>query len=206
MVTTGYSRIHVAKYACADGVVSYSGCRELARAISMETDIETTDENNFYANNKVAETEPAKFKSGKAKITVDGLSGEEEAFIMGIEEATVKVGEKDVPVVKFGEKMNPPYLGIGSVKRMQLNGAPTYRPVIFVKSRFAIPPDAAETQEEEINWQDQELEATLMRDDTADQDWKVIPKENFATEEEAVAFIQAYLGGVSTTTTGGTTA
>lgn len=205
MVTTGYSRIHVAKYAYADGKVTYSGCIELARARGMETDIETTDENNFYANNQVAETEPARFKSGKAKITVDGLNGEEEAFILGIEESTVTVGEKEVPVVKFGNKMTPPYLGIGSVKRMQLNGVESFRPVIFCRAKFAIPPDAAETQEEDISWQDQELEATLTRDESSEKNWKMIPKTNYATEDEAVEFIRAFLGGVATSTSANNT-
>ena len=79
MVTTGFSRIHVAKYAYSGGSVTYSGCVELARGRSMETDIETTDENSYYANNKLAEVEPAQFKEGTAKIKVDGLSGAEEA-------------------------------------------------------------------------------------------------------------------------------
>lgn len=197
MVTTGFSRIHVAKYTCAGGKVTYSACRELARAKSMETDIETSDDNKFYANNVMVEAEPAKFKSGKAKIVVDGLSAEEEAFIMGITESKVTVGDQEVTVVKFGKAMNPPYLGIGSVKRMRLNGEDTYRPVIFNKARFAIPPDVAETEEENINWQTQDLEAALMRDDTTDADWKLIPKVNFKTEEEAVSFIRTFLGGVA---------
>lgn len=205
MVTTGYSRIHVAKYGFADGKVSYSGCIELARARGMETDIETTDENKFYANNQVAETEPARFKSGTAKITVDGLSAEEEAFILGITESKVTVGDEEVAVVKFGNTMNPPYLGIGSVKRMQLNSVETYRPVIFCRAKFAIPPEAAETQEEETSWQDQELEATLTRDESSEKNWKLIPKTNYATEDEAVAFIRAFLGGMAESTSTNTT-
>lgn len=43
----------------------------------------------------------------------------------------------------------------------------------------------------------QELNATIMRDDTAAQVWKVIPKTNFDTEDAAVSFIRAYLGGVA---------
>ena len=54
MVTTGFSRIHVAKYENSGGVNSYTGCRELARAKSMSTDITTTEENKFYANNQLA--------------------------------------------------------------------------------------------------------------------------------------------------------
>ena len=103
MVTTGFSRIHVAKYANNGGVNSYSGCRELARAKRMTTDITTTEENKFYANNQLAEYEPAAFKEGNAKIGVDGLSGEEEAFILGLIESKMQVGDAEVAVVEFGK-------------------------------------------------------------------------------------------------------
>lgn len=195
MVTTGFSRIHVALYTAADGVVTYSGCKELARAKSMSTEISATEDNNFYVNNQLGETEPASFSNGTAKIVVDGLSAEEEALIMGIKESTVQVNNEAVPVVKFGKSMNPPYMGIGAVKRMQLKRVVSYRPIILTKARFAIPPEAAETQEGQINWQTQELTATLMRDDTAEANWKIIPKENFDSEDKAVAFIKAVLGG-----------
>lgn len=195
MVTTGFSRIHVAKYTNAGGAVTYSDVRELARARNMDSDISVSDENNFYANNEVAEAETAVFESGTVNIGVDGLSAEEEAFILGIEESTVSVNGEDVPVIAFGESMDPPYLGIGAVKRMKFNGVTSFRPVIFTKARFAIPSDAAETGEKSINWQDQSLSATLMRDDTPKHNWKIIPKANFSTEEEAVAFIVAVLGG-----------
>ena len=197
MVTTGFSRIHVAVYANNGGTVSYSQCVELARAKSMELSVETTDVNNYYANNQLAESDPASFKSGSLKVGVDGLSGTEEAMILGITESTMQVGVKEVKVVKFGKKMNPPYMGVGAVKRMQMNGVVSYRPVILTKARFAVPADAAETQEENINWQNQDLEATIMRDDTAEANWKIIPAENMTTEEEAVAFIKAVLGGAA---------
>ena len=197
MVTTGFSRVHVAVYDAAEGVVTYSGCKELARAKSMSTEISATEDNNFYVNNQLGETEPASFSNGTAKVVVDGLSAEEEALILGIEESTMQVNGEEVSVVKFGKAMNPPYVGIGAVKRMQLNGATSYRPIILTKARFAIPPEAAETQEEKINWQTQELTATLMRDDTAEANWKIIPKKNFDSEDKAVAFIKAVLGGAA---------
>lgn len=197
MVTTGFSDIHVALYNANGTTVTYSGVRELARAKSMSIDVTTTDANKFYANNQLAESEPASFKEGTVKIVVDGLTAEEEAFLMGIEESTVTVDSKEVPVVKFGGNMNPPYLGIGAVKRMQLNGVESFRPVILTKSRFGIPPEAAETQEENKNWQTQELAAELMRDDSEEANWKIIPKTNFTTRAEAIAFIKAVLGGVA---------
>ena len=195
MVTTGFSRIHVAQYAAAGGVVTYSDVRELARARSMDLSVEVTEESHFYANNKVAETEPAAFKSGKVKLTVDGLSVEEEALILGITMTKGQVNGEEVEEMAYGKSMNPPYLGIGGVKKERYNGNDTYRAVILTKGRFAVPKDAAETQEESINWQTQDLEATIMRDDTAAENWKIIPITRFASEEAAVAYIVAKLGG-----------
>lgn len=192
MVTTGFSRVHVALYSEGGGTVTYSGCRELARARSMETDVETTEDNKFHANNRVAELEPAQFKNGTAKITVDGLDGEEEAFILGITPTEANVND-DVSEVQYGENMNPPYVGIGAVKRMQLNGNVSFRPVIFTKARCAIPSETAETQEESISWQSQELNFTLLRDDSDKHLWKIIPKVNFDTEEKAIAYIRKKL-------------
>ena len=58
--------------------------------------------------------------------------------------------------------------------------------MIFTKARFAIPSEAAETQEGDgLTWQDQDLSATLMPDDSGNRRWKYIPKTNFATEEDA---------------------
>lgn len=191
MVTTGFSRIHVARYSNVDSTVTYSGCRELARAQSMEANVETTDDNNFYANNRLAEQEPAQFKNGTATVVVDGLDPDEEAFILGIE-ATAASGD-GVDEIEYGDTLNPPYMGIGAVKRQQLNGVVSFRPIIFTKSRFAIPSESAKTQEEGVSWQVQSLSATLLRDDTSKHNWKIIPKKNFESENEAVAWIRKKL-------------
>ncbi len=191
MVTTGFSRIHVAKYSNVGNTVTYTGCTELSRAQKMESDITTTEDNKFYANNRLAEIEPAKMKDGKLKLTVDGLTADEEALVLGIAESQ----RNETAVIEFGDDMEPPYLGVGAVKRMQLSSAVSYRAIIFTKVRFAIPPEAAETEKDGIDWQVQELEATIMRDDSSKHVWKVIPKTNFASEDEAVAFIKKVLGG-----------
>lgn len=190
MVTTGFSRIHVALYQNTGSAVSYSGCREIARARSMETSVETTEDNNFYANNRLAEQEPAQFKSGSATIVVDGLDPDEEAFILGIK-ASASDGE--VSEVAYGDGLNPPYVGIGAVKRQQFNNVASFRPIIFTKTRFAIPSESAKTQEQSVSWQEQSLSATLLRDDSSKHNWKIIPQKNFATEDEAVAWIRKKL-------------
>ncbi len=191
MVTTGFSRIHVAVYSNSDTTVTYTGVKELARARQMTLATETTKENAFYANNVLAEVEPAQFASGTADIEVDGLDPEEQGTILGL--TSENIG--DVDEYHFGDKMNPPYMGIGAVQRRQMNGKVTYHPIILPKTRFNIPEDAAKTQEEAIDWQPQKLTAVVMRDDTASHTWKIIPKTGYATEAEAVAWIKKKLGG-----------
>lgn len=193
MVTKGFSRIHVAKYTAASGTVTYSECRELARARSMSVEIQSVDANDYCTNNVLSETESAVFSSGTATLVVDGLSGEEEAFILGIpiSDQTPKAD------IEFGDSMNPPYLGIAGVKMYQLNGVTSYRPFVLKKGRFAIPNDGAQTRESSTNWQDQTLVATITRDDSPNRGWKVIPPENFPTEEAAVEWIKKKLGGTA---------
>ena len=194
---TGFSKPYVAKYSNAGGVVSYSGCMQLARGVSVSLSLDTTDDNNFYADNIVAETAAAMFTSGTATLTVDGLLDAAEKFILGTPEpTTVEVDGKQVKVTHYGDDMQIPYVGIGFVVRYQSAGVITYAPVVLTKSRFQQPATEAETQGETISWQTQELTANLSRDDTARRDWKLVGEDQ-ATEEAAEAVLQALLGGAA---------
>lgn len=191
MVITGFSRIHVAVYSNSDTTVTYTKVQELARARAMTLSIETAKENPFYANNMLVEVEPAMFTSGSADIEVDGLSPEEEGLILGLTAEMVA----EVEEYHFGDNVKPPYMGIGAVIRKKMNGADTYFPYVLPKARFNLPEVAAKTQEESIDWQSQKLTAVVMRDDTANHVWQIIPKAGYATEAEAVAWIKKKLGG-----------
>ena len=85
IVTTGFSNIHVALYAADGGNVTYTGVRKLGRSVSMSTDISTSDDNNFYADDRLAETETGSaFTDGSGTMTIDGLTPDDEAFLMGL--------------------------------------------------------------------------------------------------------------------------
>lgn len=193
MVTTGFSKPYVAKYANSGTSVTYTGGMVLARGVDVSLEIETADDNNFYADNVIAETEPAAFTSGEATITVDGLANNAETLIMGLPSPTsLTVDEEPIQMQGYGAAMNPPFVGFAFVRRTQLNGVVSYFPVILPKIKFQIPPDNAATQEEQIEWQTQELTASVFRDDTAEQNWKVVPVEGLATESEAEAVIKTF--------------
>lgn len=198
MVTTGFSNIHIATYAAESGNVTYTGVRKLGRSVSMSTDISTSDDNKFYSDDRLSETETGSaFTDGSGTCTVDGLTAEEEAFIMGLkasDDVTPNQGTA-ISTYEYGSSMEPPYLGLGAVKKVQKNGKSMWKAVIFCKIRFKVPKDDAETQGEQIDWQTQDLDFTILRDDSAMNRWKIIPKKEFDTEAAAIAFIKKALGG-----------
>ena len=197
MVTTGFSKPYVAKYSNTGAAVTYTGGMVLGRGVSLSLEIDTADDNNFYADNALAETETAQFVNGSATITIDGLDNNAATVILGLPAPTsFTPGEGDpVQMQGYGAGMKPPFVGFGCVRRTQMNGVVEYWPLILTKVKFGLPGDEAATQEDQIDWQTQELEATVMRDDTAAQNWKVISAEGMATEAEAYAVVVAYLGG-----------
>ena len=200
MVTTGFSNVHIATYASESGVVSYSGVRKLGRSVSMSTDISTSDDNKFYADDRLAETETGSaFTDGSGTCTVDGLTAVEEAFIMGLKAGNSVTPDEGTAVetYEYGASMEPPYLGLGAVKKVQKDGKSMWKAIVLCKIRFKVPKDDAETQGEQIDWQTQDLDFSIMRDDSAMNRWKIIPKKEFDTEAAAVAFIKKALGGAA---------
>ena len=198
MVTTGFSMPYVAKYANTGTTVTYTSGMDLARGVSLSLEIDTADDNNFYANNVLAEVETAQFTSGSATVTVDGLSNEAATLIFGLPAPTsLEVGapETTVQMQGYGEALNPPYVGFGCVRRTQMEGKVEYWPLILPKIKFGLPSDEMATQEDQIDWQTQELTATIQRDDTTAKNWKVISAEGLATEAEAYAAVKAFLWG-----------
>lgn len=196
-VCTGFSKPYVAKYTNTGNVVTYSGAMVLARGVSVSMSLNTSDDNIFYADNVSAETAAAVFSDGTATLTVDGLLAAAEKFILGLP-ATSKVTAdgNQVEISHYGDGMDIPYVGIGFIVRYQSGGVVTYAPVVLTKARFQQPGLDAATQEESIDWQTQELTATLMRDDTTNHDWKLVGADQ-ETEAAAEAVLVALLGGAA---------
>lgn len=193
-VITGFSKPWVALYKNTGGTVTYSGGMPLARGVSVELDLDTPDGKNFYADNITAETAPGIFTGGTATLTVDGLKDAARKLVYGLSEpSSLTVGSKTVEVTKYGDGMAIPYVGVGFIVRYMEDGVSSWEPMILTKARFNTPGTSAATQEEEIDWQTEELTATLLRDDTEGHDWKWIAAAQ-TSEAEAEAVLKAVLG------------
>lgn len=165
-VVTGFSKPYVAVYTNDDTTVTYSDGQILARGVSVSLDVESSDDNNFYADNITAETAAGTFTGGTVTLTVDGLLEDAEKLLMGLPDA-----DND-GFVAYGASQSIPYVGVGFVVRVQSGGTVSYIPVVLPKVVFNNPSLEANTQEDEIDWQTQELVATILRDDTSETAWK----------------------------------
>jgi phi13 family phage major tail protein len=184
---TGFSKPYIAKYSANGSTVTYSEGMVLARGVSVALSPESADDNNFYADNVVAESAGGVFTGGTATLVVDGLDPEARALAMGLPEADASGW------VAYGDSVEVPYLAVGYIVRRQHGSDVTYHPTILTKTKMSIPAEEANTQEDQIAWQTTTLEFTLMRDDSENHTW-LLSGAVFQTEAEAEAAIKAKLG------------
>lgn len=185
-VCTGFSKPYVALYSASGTTVTYTSGMALARGVDVSIEPETSEDNNFYADNVIAESASGTFTGGTVSLTVDGLKEDAERLIMGLPAAAD--GWTD-----YNDEQAVPNVGIGFIARYQEAGVVTYVPIVLAKCQFQQVPLSAATQEEEIDWQTQSLTATLMRSDDAKHTWKSIGADQ-TTEAAAEAALKTKLG------------
>lgn len=185
-VCTGFSKPYVALYSATGTTISYTSGQELARGVSVGLDVTTSDSNDFYANNIKAESESGKFTGGTVTLTVDGLLEAAEKLIMGLPTADTD------GFTGYGDNQSIPYVGVGYITRYMSNGQVSYVPTVIAKCKFNQTTHSANTQEEEIDWQTQEISATIERSDDTNRNWKFEGTE-YATEALAEAALKTKL-------------
>lgn len=193
-VITGYSKPYVAKYTYNNGTITYSEGMPLARGVNVSVEAVNGEGVNFYADNVIAESVGGVFTGATITMEVDGLKAAARKLIMGLPAAeSITVGTETYDVVKYDDRMQIPYVAIGFVVRYMENGNTTYTAVVFKKAAFNVEGLEANTQEEEVEFQVTELEATLMRDDSQYHEWKDLVEE-LPSEAVAENVIKSILG------------
>lgn len=185
-VRTGFSLPYVATYSATGGTVTYSSGQKLARGVNVSITPESGDDNNFYADNVLAESANTTFTGGEITLTVDGLLEAAEKLIMGL--PTSSGGW-----MTYNDDQAVPYVGIGFIARYQSDSDVTYVPFVLAKCMFNQINTSAATQEESIEFQTQELTAKIFRGDDAKHAWKYVGDEE-DTEAAAEAALKTKLG------------
>lgn len=194
MAVIGLSKPYYGIYSATGNAVSYANGAVMGKATEANIEIDTTEDNNLYADNGIAETDRS-FAGGTLTLSTDDLSQEVAKAILGLTETAITgiegVTDTSVKELVYDDTQNTPYLGVGFIVKKKVAGAYKWRAVVLSKVMFSVPADAATTQGESIEWQVPELSATIMRDDSATHMWK--REATFTTEAQADAYIKARL-------------
>lgn len=194
MAVIGLSKPYYGIYSATGNAVSYANGAVMGKATEANIEIDTTEDNNLYADNAIAETDRS-FAGGTLTLSTDDLSQDVAKAILGLTETAITgiegVTDTSVKELVYDDTQNTPYLGVGFIVKKKVGGAYKWRAVVLSKVMFSVPSDAATTQGESIEWQVPELSATIMRDDSATHMWK--REATFTTEAQAEAYIKARL-------------
>lgn len=194
MAVIGLSKPYYGIYSATGNAVSYANGAVMGKATEANIEIDTTEDNNLYADNGIAETDRS-FAGGTLTLSTDDLSQDVAKAILGLTENTITgiegVTDTSVKELVYDDTQTTPYLGVGFIVKKKVGGAYKWRAVVLSKVMFSVPADAATTQGESIEWQVPELSATIMRDDSETHMWK--REATFTTETQAEAYIKARL-------------
>lgn len=194
MAIIGVSKPKYAVYTNNDGVITYSNGGSLGKMVSVNVSIDSTQDNDFYADNGIAETD-RQFAGGSFTANTDDLSDAVSKIILGLREESLTgiegITDADAVELVYDDTQAMPYLGLGFIQKKMKNGETLYRAVVLTKAMFSIPADSATTQGSSIDWQTPELSATIMRDDSSTHVWK--REATFTTEAQAEAYLDAKL-------------
>lgn len=194
MAVIGLSKPYYGIYSANGNAVSYANGAVMGKATEANIEIDTTEDNNLYADNAIAETDRS-FAGGTLTLSTDDLSQDVTKAILGLTETAITgiegVTDTSVKELVYDDTQTIPYLGVGFIVKKKVGGAYKWRAVVLRKVMFSVPADAATTQGESIEWQVPELSATIMRDDSATHMWK--REATFTTEAQAEAYIKARL-------------
>lgn len=194
MAVIGLSKPYYGIYSAIGNAVSYANGAVMGKATEANIEINTTEDNNLYADNGIAETDRS-FAGGTLNLSTDDLSQEVTKAILGLTETAITgiegVTDTSVKELVYDDTQNTPYLGVGFIVKKKVGGAYKWRAVVLCKVMFSVPADAATTQGESIEWQVPELSSTIMRDDSETHMWK--REATFTSEAQAEAYIRARL-------------
>lgn len=187
MAYIGLSKPYYAAYSASGTTVTYSSGGSIAKAVSAGITIDGKDPTILYADNGPAES-GASFGGGTLTIGVDKLDLTVAAALLGITAPTTNT--TPTPAI-FGADAVAPYVGVGFVVKSLEGGSTVWRAVILYKVQFKTPDFDWSTQGETIEFSTPELEAAILRDDTAAAKWGSM--QDFTSESAAEAAVKTAL-------------
>lgn len=176
-------RYSVASVDASTGAITYGTPKKPAKAISFNF-TPTVADAKLYADDGVAESD-SRVTGGTVSMGIDREDLETLANILGQTYASNEVADDS--------NKSAPYVGVGRVTRMVVDGTQKYRGTVLSLVKFKEPTEEDSTMGESIEFNTTTLEGDM-----------VIPvngiwrhRKVFESQSDAVAYIESHLGGAS---------
>ena len=196
MAMIGVSKPYVAVYSNNGSTVSYTGLTTIGKYTNLDISLDDAGNNDFYADNGIAESDAQSFGGGTVTITTSNLDPATLKTVLGlVEESIAATIATTTPTPKWmvmSDGQSVPYVGIGGIIKMQIDGEIKYQAVVLNKVMLRNPSLSIATQGETIEWQTPTLEGRIYRSDASDHRWNQI-STYLDSEADAIAAITSVL-------------
>ena len=177
------------RYGIADidestGAITYGGAKKPAKAISFNF-TPTVADAKLYADDALAESD-SRVTGGSVTMGIDREDLQTQCDLLG---HTYNNGE----VVDNADDIAP-YVGVGRVTKMLVDGVQKWRGTVLALVKFQEPTEDDQTQGENIEFNTSELEGTVVVPE--DGNWR--HRKVFDSKADAIGYIENLLGGSAT--------
>ena len=187
-------------YSYDGNTVKYANGFVAGSAISYEAEIETSDDNPLYGDDKIIEHDYGTFSTGTLTLGTSDMDQNTSKRLLNIKEVQRTVGETQVTELVYDDEAKATPKGFGIIETHQINDIDKYRAIILAKVNPRIPAESAETKGESIEWQTKEIECSIERSDEETADYKHPWKYEawFDTHAEALEYLKTVLNVMET--------
>lgn len=194
MAKIGLLRPYYAKYSNVGSTVTYSGGRSAGKYVSIDMQLEDGSDNDFYADDSIAETDPG-FSGGTITNTTDDLRPEIAEDLLGLTRTPITqegLTTQNAAWLDYDDNQAIPFIGWGGVIRKKVDGAVKFVAFVYPKIKFRNPNEATTTRGAQIEWQTPELVADISRSDEPPHRW-YRKSTLLDTLEDAEVIVKAFL-------------
>ena len=178
--------------------VTYTNGFVAGAAIEYGVDVETSDNNPLYGDDRIIENDYGKFNSGTLTLGTSDLDQYTSKRLLGLKEVQFTAGDIQVTELVSDDDMKQNPKGFGIIETHQINNVDMYRAVVLCKVTMNIPAEAATTKGESIDWQTKEVEGAIARSDEDTKNYKHPWKREawFSTQEAALEYLKTVLNAL----------
>lgn len=200
MAIKGLSIPAFADYHYDGNTVKYTNGFICGSAIEYGAEIETSEDNPLYGDDKIIEHDYGTFSTGTLTLNTSDLTQKDSKRLLNLKEIQRMIGDTSVTELVYDDDAKSASKGFGVIETHQINDEDRYRAVILCKVTPKNPSEAATTKGESIEWQTKEMEASIERSDEENENYKHPWKYEawFKTHAEALEYLKTVLNVLET--------